>query len=212
MRLKPVLVLSGVALLACVVVAVVAARTVNRGFSARQQPSAAEAMAARMMRRMAVPRSSRNLVNPVYPSDEVLADARAHFADHCATCHANDGSGNTTIGRNLYPKAPDMRLEATQKLTDGEIYAIIQDGIRLTGMPAWGKEGDENDEDSWKLVHLIRHFKDLTPEHLKEMQRMNPKSPDELEEERQEREFLNGIDAPPDETKPKPMSPHHKMN
>ena len=212
MRLKAPLVLSGLALLACVVVAAVAVRTINRGFSARERPSAAEAMAARMMRRMAVPRRAKNLVNPIYPSDEVFADARAHFADHCATCHANDGSGDTVIGRNLYPKAPDMRLDATQSLTDGELYAIIQDGIRLTGMPAWGKEGDENDEDSWKLVHLIRHFKDLTPEHLKEMQRMNPKSPDELEEERQEREFLNGIDAPPDETKPKPMSPHHKMN
>ena len=212
MRLKAPLVLSGLALLACVVVAAVAVRTINRGFSARERPSAAEAMAARMMRRMAVPRRAKNLVNPIYPSDEVFADARAHFADHCATCHANDGSGDTVIGRNLYPKAPDMRLDATQSLTDGELYAIIQDGIRLTGMPAWGKEGDENDEDSWKLVHLIRHFKDLTPEHLKEMQRMNPRSPDELEEERQEQEFLNGKDRPPEEAKPKPVTPHHKMH
>lgn len=163
---------------------VVAFSIASRGFSARDQPSAVEALAARSMRRLAVPRRARNLVNPVYPSDEVLADARAHFADHCFTCHANDGSGNTIIGRNLYPKAPDMRLDATQSLTDGELYAIIQDGIRLTGMPAWGKEGDESDEDSWKLVHLIRHLKDLTPQHLKEMQRMNPKNPDEMEQER----------------------------
>ena len=209
MRLKVFLILFGVAL---VVAAVVAARTVRRGFSAREQPSAAEALAARIVRRLAVPARSKSLVNPVYPSDEVFADARAHFADHCATCHGNDGSGNTVIGRNLYPKAPDMRLEATQRLTDGELYAIIQDGIRLTGMPAWGKEGDENDEDSWKLVHLIRHFKDLSPEHLKEMQRLNPKGPDEYEEERQEQEFLHGTDAPIEEAKPKPMSPHHKMN
>ena len=212
MRVKTFVIVSSVALLAGVVVAVAAVRTLSRGFSAREQPSAAEAVAARMMRRLAVPRRSKSLANPVYPSDEVFADARAHFADHCATCHANDGSGNTTIGRNLYPKAPDMRLNATQSLTDGELYAIIQDGIRLTGMPAWGKEGDENDEDSWKLVHLIRHFKDLTPEHLKEMQRLNPKSPDELEEERQEREFLNGGDAPAEDPKPKSMPPHHNLN
>ena len=212
MRLKTILIVLGVVLLAGVIVAAVAARTISRGFSAREQPSAAEAAAARMMRRLAVPWRSKSLLNPVYPSDEVFADARAHFADHCATCHANDGSGDTVIGRNLYPKAPDMRLDATQSLTDGELYSIIQDGIRLTGMPAWGKEGDENDEDSWKLVHLIRHFKDLTPEHLREMQRMNPKSPDDLEEERQEQEFLDGNDTPQDETKPKAMPPHHKMN
>ena len=209
MRLKTILILCAVAV---VVVGVVAVRTISRGFSAREEPSAAEAVAARIVRRLAVPRRSKNLLNPVYPSDEVLADARAHFADHCATCHANDGSGNTTIGRNLYPKAPDMRLDATQSLTDGELYAIIQDGIRLTGMPAWGKEGDENDDDSWKLVHLIRHLKDLRPEHLKEMQRLNPKGPDEYEEQRQEQEFLNGADAPPDEPKPTTMSPRHKMN
>lgn len=184
---------------------------VRRGFSARDKPSAPEALAARMVRRLAVPGRAKSLVNPVYPTPEVFADARAHFADHCATCHANDGSGNTIIGRNLYPRAPDMRLDATQSLTDGELYAIIQDGIRLTGMPAWGKEGDENDEDSWKLVHLIRHLKDLTPEQLNEMKAMNPRSLDEWEEVRQEQEFLKGSDAPPEEPRPKPMSPHHRM-
>lgn len=175
--------------------------TIRRGFSAREQPSAVEALAVRMVRRLAVPRRSKSLVDPVYPSAEVFADARAHFADHCAVCHANDGSGNTTIGRNLYPKVPDMRLDATQSLTDGELYAIIQDGIRLTGMPAWGKEGDENDEDSWKCVHFIRHLKELTPEQLKEMARLNPKSPDEIEEERQEEEFLRGGPEPPEQPK-----------
>ena len=197
MRLRTFFIGLAVAILGgVVIVAVVSVRAIGRGFSAREQPSALEAVAARTMRRLAVPRRSRNLLNPVYPSDEVFSDARAHFADHCATCHANDGSGNTVIGRNLYPKAPDMRLEATQSLTDGELYAIIQDGIRLTGMPAWGKAGDENDEDSWKLVHLIRHLKDLTPDQLKEMARMNPKSPDEIEEERQEEEFLRGGPEP----------------
>lgn len=188
------------------------ARTIRRGFSARDQPSAVEMVAARAMRRFAVPSRSRNLANPVYPSDEALADARAHFADHCATCHANDGSGNTIIGRNLYPKAPDMRLEATQSLTDGELYAIIQDGVRLTGMPAWGNAGDDNDEDSWKLVHLVRHLHDLTPNQLQEMEWMNPKSPEELEEERQEQEFLNGSDEPAEKPKPRVMPPHHKRH
>jgi mono/diheme cytochrome c family protein len=192
-----------------VVVAVVSGIfVIRRGFSARDQPSAVEAATARMVRRLAVPARSKSLANPVYPSDEVLADARAHFADHCAVCHANDGSGNTTIGRNLYPRAPDMRLDATQSLTDGELYTIIQDGIRLTGMPAWGKEGDEHDEDSWKLVHLIRHLKELTPEQLKEMERMNPKSREEIEEEQAEEKFLSGGGEPPEEPTPKAPSPH----
>jgi mono/diheme cytochrome c family protein len=209
MRIKIVLLIFGVALLAAVVVGVLGMRIVRRGFSARDEPSAVEAVVARAMRRLAVPRRAKSLANPVYPSDEALAEARAHFADHCAMCHANDGSGNTTIGRNLYPKAPDMRLDATQSLTDGELYGIIQNGIRLTGMPAWGTEGDDTDEDSWGLVHLIRHLKELTPEQLKEMERMNPKSREEFEEEQQEEEFLRGGE-PPDAPHKNDQTPHTK--
>ncbi|MBI3491394.1 MAG: c-type cytochrome [Acidobacteria bacterium] len=183
---------------------------VRRGFSARDEPSAIEKFVARRVRGLAAPRRARELQNPIALTPEMLADARGHFADHCAICHGNDGSGNTTIGRNLYPKAPDMRLDDTQRLTDGELYYIIQDGIRMTGMPAWGKEGDENDEDSWKLVHLIRHLHELTPAQLKDMEGMNPKSPAEIEEERRDQEFLRGGAEPaaPDTTKP--TAPHHK--
>ena len=175
--------------------------TIRRGFSTHGEPSAVERLVARQVRSLAVPSRAKALQNPVPLTDEVLSDARAHFADHCASCHANDGSGNTTIGKNLYPKAPDMRLDATQQLTDGELYHIIQNGVRLTGMPAWGKVDDDNDEDSWKLVHLLRRLKNLTPEQIEEMAAMNPRNPQEIEEERQEREFLNGGAEPSEEPK-----------
>ena len=67
----------------------------------------------------------------------------------------------------MFPRAPDMRLPDTQNQTDGEIYWIIENGIRLTGMPAWGPGGD-NDADTWKLVHFIRHLNELTPQQLKD--------------------------------------------
>jgi len=143
--------------------------------------------------------------NPVAFSPEVWADGRAHFADHCAICHGNDGRGDTEIGRSLYPKTPDMRLPDTQRLTDGELYWIIENGVGLTGMPAWG-DGSGTDTDTWKLVHVVRHLNELTDEHLKEMGVLNPKTPAELEEERQDRNFLEGKepDAPP------PASLHHQ--
>src|SRR5208337_5054938 len=137
-------------------------------------PSAIETYLARTARSISVPSSERDAKSPVAPTAEVLSEARAHFADHCAICHGNDGSGKTQIGQNFYPKAPDMRQSQTQKLTDGEIYYIIHNGIRLTGMPAWGT--DEKDEDSWKLVAFIRHLPKLTPEELREMEQLNPKS------------------------------------
>src|SRR5262249_22414268 len=132
--------------------------------------------------------------NPVPFSPAVWAQARAHFADHCASCHANDGSGKTEVGQNLYPKAPDMRLATTQSLTDGELYWIIEDGVRLTGMPAWGT-GRGDDEDTWKLVWFIRRLSDLTPEQLKAMAALNPKTAAERQEEEDDAKFLNGEDV-----------------
>jgi mono/diheme cytochrome c family protein len=163
---------------------------IRRGFSAREQPSALENYLATSVRALAVPIRARNERNPFLPSPDVLAEARAHFADHCAICHANDGSGETEIGQNLYPKAPDMRLPRTQKLTDGELYYTIHNGIRLTGMPAWG--ADEKDDDSWKLVLFIRHLPELTPTEEREMESLNPKGPAENLEEQEEEQFLNG--------------------
>jgi mono/diheme cytochrome c family protein len=148
-------------------------------------------MAARAARRWAAPSAARTALNPVAFTPEAWAQARAHFADHCATCHANDGSGRTEIGQNLYPKAPDMRLPETQRLTDGELYWIIANGVRLTGMPAWG-DGGPNDVDTWKLVHFVRHLSELTPEQISEMKGLNPKTPGETKEEQEDQQFLNG--------------------
>lgn len=167
------------------------ARMGQGGFSARQQPSALETMVATGARSMAIPRAAKEMKNPVQSSPEVLAEARRHFADHCASCHGNDGSGDTDIGRNLYPKAPDMRLPATQDKTDGEIYFVIRNGIRLSGMPAWGQDSD-NDKESWALVHFIRHLPKLTSDELQDMQSYNPKSPAEIREEQAEEDFLHG--------------------
>src|SRR5262249_3732733 len=79
------------------------------GLPTRKEPTTTERVLARVTRRLAIPRAERDATNPVAFSDDVWAEARAHFADHCASCHGNDGSGKTEIGQNLYPKAPDMR-------------------------------------------------------------------------------------------------------
>ena len=182
-------------LLAVVVVialiALGAASVLHDGLSSRANPSGLENMMARKARRMAIPASAGKLQNAAADTPENLRDARLHFADHCAICHANDGSGDTMMGRNLYPKPPDLRLEQTQKLADGEIFWIIENGVRFTGMPAFGgAHGSE--EDSWKLVRFIRHLPQLTAEERIEMERYNPKGPGDVEEEKEENDFLGG--------------------
>lgn len=163
---------------------------VQRCCGARLAPSRMETVLARRLRSRSLPSGARQSQNPFSSSPELLREASRHFADHCASCHGNNGSGNTEMGRNLYPPAPDMRLAATQQLSDGEFYYIIHNGIRWTGMPAWGEP--DNDQDSWKLVLFIRHLPQLTAVELRDMERFNPKSDADREEEKEEQEFLKG--------------------
>jgi mono/diheme cytochrome c family protein len=128
--------------------------------------------------------------NPIAATPENLKEARLHFADHCAICHGNDGGGNTMMGMGLYPKPPDLRLTGTQSLSDGEIFWIIENGVRFTGMPAFSGHGTS--DASWKLVNFIRHLPQLTAAERMEMERNNPKTPDDQKEEEEENEFLNG--------------------
>ena len=169
----------------------------GRGFSARPQPSWLETRLALFMRGWMTPSTYKGLKNPVSNTPENFTVAREHFADHCASCHGNDGGGNTEMGRNLYPKAPDMRLPRTQTLSDGEIFYIIENGVMLTGMPGWSTGTPEGEKSSWQLVHFIRRLPSLTPEDLQEMERMNPVSRSQIEEAQKIEDFLKGGEPAP---------------
>ena len=187
--------LAGLALVLAVVLGAVGAGMallLRGGISAKVEPTHAEAVIARKLRSLGIPGGYRRLSNPLSISKEVIEAGRAHFADHCAVCHANDGSGQTQMGRNLYPRAPDLRLAQTQQLGDGELFYIIENGVRLTGMPGWGDGTDEGRRASWHLVHFIRHLSRLTPREKLEMEQINPKSPEEWREMQEDQEFLKG--------------------
>jgi mono/diheme cytochrome c family protein len=172
----------------------VIAGLIHSGLSARVKPGKFEMWMATQTHRLAMPQSAKEQKNPFAANETVLKEAREHFADHCASCHANDGSGNTAMGRGLSPQAPDMRLAATQAKTDGDLYYIIHNGVRFSGMPAWGADGkaDGKDDDSWKLVLFIRHLPQLSADEIKEMEKYNPKSDSERAEEQEEEDFLSG--------------------
>jgi len=163
----------------------------STGLSTRGEPGRIETMVARSARSMAIPSSARALQNPIPASSDVIAEGMAHYADHCATCHANDGSGNTEMGQGLFPKAPDMRLPATQELSDGELFYVIEHGIRFTGMPGWATGTAAGEQSSWHLVHFMRYLPKLTPEELEAMKGRNPRSPQEIRLEIEEERFLN---------------------
>lgn len=188
-----VLIVAVVAIGAAAAAAVMYVR--STGLSALSQPHTLEATAARAARRLAVPGAIKARPNPIPASADAIASGRAHFADHCASCHANDGSGNTEVGRNLFPKAPDMRQPETQALTDGELFWFIENGIRFTGMPGWSTGTPEGETATWHLVHFVRHLPAVTEEELEQMQALNPRSIEEVRQEIEAERFLRGDDV-----------------
>lgn len=142
----------------------------NHGFSASAEPSWMEARMARYARKIATPADAKELKNPFPETEANRAEAREHFVEHCSICHGIDGRGDTVIGHNLYPKVPPMTDADTQQLTDGELFYIISNGVRFTGMPAWGRE--DSPESIWALVAFIRQLPKLSPEEIKRMQEM----------------------------------------
>jgi predicted CXXCH cytochrome family protein len=141
------------------------AAVIRRGFSTVDQPSAIERVMARSVRNLGIPHYARSQKNPWAPTPDLLQEARENFTDRCAGCHGKDGDGSSGIGQNLYPKSPDLRQPETQNLTDGEIHYIIQNGVRLTGMPALGNPHSGLDANSaWKLVLFIRSIGLTSPQ------------------------------------------------
>jgi mono/diheme cytochrome c family protein len=204
--------LAWIAFLLIVVVAGTMLVVQGRGVSARPEPSGLEKRFALFMRGWLPPPTYKGLKNPVSATEENFVAAREHFADHCASCHANDGSGNTEMGRAFYPKTPDMRLPRTQDLSDGELFYFIENGIMLTGMPGWSTGTPEGERSSWQLVHFIRRMPKLTADDLAEMEKFNPVSRQQIDEENRIEDFLKGGEPPPSSAPAKP-DPHagHKQ-
>ena len=162
------------------------------GLSARPAPASLEADVAGFVRGFAIPPAERQRPNPVPVSDDAFAQGLAHFADHCAVCHGNDGAGRSETGRGLFPRPPDMRGATTQALTDGELFYVIENGVRFTGMPAFGTGTAEGEAESWRLVHFIRRLPQLSDDDREAIAALVPRSPTEVRQEIKEDAFLKG--------------------
>jgi predicted CXXCH cytochrome family protein len=151
-------------LVGVLVVTILGALLVRRGFRATTTPSRWESAIARTLRDWAIPAHERSQENPLAADADGARLGRDAYFAQCSVCHGIDGSGKTPIGLGLYPRVPDLRAEATQNLTDGELHYIIENGVQLTGMPAWSKPHAESQANSWKYVLFIRSLRPLSRE------------------------------------------------
>jgi mono/diheme cytochrome c family protein len=127
-----------------------------QGCTADKQPSQEEAALANAAKDVAIPLEAGKKTNPLPETDEVVSQGQEVFLGSCAQCHAADGRGDTNIGRNMAPPAMDLSSSHVQHWSDAELFWIIQNGVRLTGMPAWRSSISAND--TWKLARFVHNL------------------------------------------------------
>jgi len=137
------------------------------GFSADAEPGTFERSIATRLLRLSIPADADRQQNPFATDPNAWRSSVDHFQDHCATCHGQNGRGTTEMGKNMYPKVPDLADARIQSLSDGALFYIIQNGVRWTGMPAW--KGEHSPEETWRLVSFVRKMPSLTPQEIESL-------------------------------------------
>ncbi len=153
---------AGVALAALIVVSVVGLVMWVHGFNSRATPSEMEAIVAMKVHDSSIPDRYETMKNPLANGGVNLIEAGGQYEEHCAACHGDSGNGEPKFHGLMYPRPSNLRSKDTQEMSDGEIYFIIKQGIRYSGMPAFGKPGND-DEHAWEMVAYVRHLPKLTP-------------------------------------------------
>jgi mono/diheme cytochrome c family protein len=132
---------------------VIAAMSFN--LSALPQPGRFETRVADISKGLLVDRASRHGIPPRPVNIKAsIAAGGEHYGLDCSFCHSDDGHGLTPVGEWMYPRASDLASKRVQSYSDQELYWIIKNGIRFTGMPAYGKV--ETPDHIWDLVNYVR--------------------------------------------------------
>jgi mono/diheme cytochrome c family protein len=152
-------------LIAAVIGAVVAALVLlflvmpRMQWNATSHPSAGEAWAARYVLGKWVRSNASSEGNPIPPTANNLKDGEHEYDDHCAVCHGLDGNAENRMGGDFYPPIPRLSRGA-MFLSDGQLYFVVSNGIRMTAMPGFGTR--HSSDELWKIILWVRHFPNLS--------------------------------------------------
>lgn len=129
--------------------------------SANTKPSKVERGVANLAKDVVIPLEARKEKNPLQPDLAVIEEGMKLYEQSCSMCHGTDGTSTTPIGRGLYPPAMDLTSPHVKSWADSELFWIVQNGVRFTGMPSWN--GILNDDQTWKVVLAIRDLEKAQP-------------------------------------------------
>jgi len=91
--------------------------------------------------------------------EKLIATGAEHYAAMCSECHLAPDKKESEIRSGLYPQPPDLTKHL--HASPAEMFWVIKHGIKMSGMPAWGKTHD--DSSIWGLVAFLQKLPELTP-------------------------------------------------
>jgi len=124
--------------------------------SAMKEPGRLETVVANGAARFVIRRLASRQGLPPRPVDTKgsVASGSTSYGSECGICHGSDGRAQSSMGRWMYPRAADLTSAQVQSYSDQELFWIVQNGIRFTGMPAFGQV--ETGDHIWNLVNYVR--------------------------------------------------------
>jgi len=129
---------------------------------ALQEPGHLETIVMTQAKHLLLHWSSRDVIPPATINLQAgIEEGDKLYATDCTMCHGSDGHSPTDNGRWMYPRASDLTSREVQDYSDRELFWIVKNGIRLSGMPAFGKV--ESDEHIWNLVNYVRTLRASRP-------------------------------------------------
>jgi mono/diheme cytochrome c family protein len=93
--------------------------------------------------------------NPVAADATSIAAGKTIYEKNCANCHGKTGVGDGLLGAELNPK-PSNLTDADWKHgdSDGEIFLVIKDGSKGTGMKSFNSKLTEHQ--IWDVINYVR--------------------------------------------------------
>lgn len=143
-----------VGIVVAIVVAAVIFGLTHFSLSALPEPGRFETAMATKAKSWYISRAAHDL--PAAPANNAasIAAGNALFGMDCASCHGQDGRKPTPIGKSMYPRAVDLSSPEVQRMSDREIFWVIKNGIRLSGMPGFARIN--SDQEIWQLAYYVR--------------------------------------------------------
>lgn len=137
--------------------------------NATEKPSTVEEIIGKTAWEKSLHRRAPQATNPFQNDSTALDSGMDHFKENCLPCHGIPGVEPSEIAKGLNPHAPELKHRGLEEWSDGELFYLVKNGIRMTGMPALGPT--HTDQEIWTIVYFLRHIENLSADQKRELQK-----------------------------------------